>query len=68
MNAAPFTATAFPLVSVIVTTLVSPVPMEAGANAFATVSPESTVSVALAGAVFEPALAEVTAPAASVSV
>ena len=68
MNAAPLTATALPLVRVIVRTLVSPVPMEAGANAFATARPESTVSVALAGAVLVPALPDVTAPAASVSV
>src|SRR5438552_1657153 len=39
VNAAPVTADAFGLVSVMVSTLVSPVPIELGENAFATVRP-----------------------------
>ena len=66
VKAAPVTAVAFGFVSVIVSTLVSVVPMEPGVNAFATVSPESTVSVALAAAVLAPAFVVVSPPAASV--
>ena len=61
MNAAPVTAPAFGFVSVIVRILVSLVPIDAGANAFATVRPEATVSVAEAAAP-EPALAVETGP------
>ncbi len=68
VKAAPVTALALPLVSVIVSTLGSPVPMAGGVNVCATERPDSTLSVALAGAVFAPALADVTAPAAIVSV
>ena len=64
MKAAPVTAVAFGLVSVMVSTLASLVPIEAGANAFATVSAPSTVSVALAAAVLAPALVVVSAPIA----
>ena len=54
MKAAPVTAVAFALVSVIVRTDVLPVPIEAGAKDFATVRPFSTVSVAFAAAVLRP--------------
>src|SRR5438105_2481184 len=64
VKAAPVTAAAFGFVSVMVSTDVSFVPMDAGANAFATASPVATVSVSLAPAVFAPALAEVSAPMA----
>ena len=63
VNAAPVTAVAFALVSVMVSTLVSFVPIELAEKDFAAVSGESTVNVADAAAVFEPALPEVTAPA-----
>ena len=66
VNAAPVTAVAFGLVSVIVSTLVSLVPTEAGAKLFVTVSP-STASDALAAAVFAPAFAVVSAPRRSCS-
>ena len=66
MKAAPVTAAAFPLVSVMVSTLASFTPTEGGAKLFATVSPASTVSEAFAAVVFAPALAEVSAPMASV--
>src|SRR6185503_5420075 len=66
VKATPVTAAAFGLVSVTVSTLVPLVPMEPGVNASATVRPESTVSVAAAGAVLAPALPEVSAPAAIV--
>src|SRR5262249_39843996 len=59
-------AVVFGFVSVIVTTLVSFVPIEAGANALAAVIVERTASDELAATVFEPALAVVTAPIASV--
>ena len=65
MKAAPVTAVAFGFVSVMVRTLVSFVPIEAGEKAFAAVSPERTVSVELAAAVLEPALPVVMAPAGS---
>ena len=68
MNAAFVTAVAFGLVSVMVITLASLVPTEAGAKALATVMAEATVSVSLAEAVLAPALVLVTAPAASVLV
>ena len=64
MNAAPVAATAFGLVSVMVRTEVSLVPIDAAANAFATESAAFTVSEAFAAAVLAPALAEVSAPAA----
>ena len=65
------TAVALPFVSVIVITLVSFVPIDAGLKAFVAVSAVSaafTFSVALAGVVLAPVLVEVTAPAASVLV
>src|SRR5690348_18006343 len=68
VNAAPVTAVAFGFVSVIVSTLVSLVPIEVGENALATVSGPSTVSVADAAAAFDPAFVEVTAPATRVFV
>src|SRR5438128_11555664 len=68
VSAAPVTAVAFGLVSVIVSTLVSFVPIELGVNAFATVSPARTLSVALAAAVLTPAFVVVSPPAASVLV
>src|SRR5438128_1915522 len=64
VNAAPVTAVAFGLVSVMVSTLVSFVPIELGANAFATVSPPRTLRFALAAAVLAPAFPVSTAPAA----
>ena len=66
VNAAPVTAVAFGLVSVMMRTLVSLVPIELGANAFATVSPPRTLRVAFAAAVLAPAFAVSTAPAAIV--
>ncbi len=66
VNAAPVTAVAFGLVSVMVSTLGSLVPIAPGVNDLATVSVASVVSVALAATVFAPALVEVTAPMASV--
>ena len=64
VNAAPLTAVVFGLVSVIVSTLVSLVPIEPGVNVFATLSPVRTVSDALAAAVFAPALPVVRVPIA----
>jgi hypothetical protein len=64
VNAAPVTGVAFGLVSVMVSTEVAPTGMAPGANAFATVRPESTVRVALAAAVLAPAFAVVRPPAA----
>jgi hypothetical protein len=52
------------LVSVIVSTLVSPVPTDAGAKTFVAVSAPRTVSVAFAAAVLAPPLVVVSAPAA----
>ena len=63
MKAAPVAPIAFGLVSVIVITLVSPVPMELGVKTLVTVSRFDTVSVSLAGAVLEPAFVVVSAPA-----
>ena len=62
MNAAPVTAVALGFVSVTVSTLVPLMPITFGVKDFATVMPESTVSVALAAAVLEPALVDVTPP------
>src|SRR5438270_702956 len=64
VNAAPANAAAFGFVSVIVSTLVSLVPIEPGVNVFATASPVRTVSDALAAAVFAPVLPVVRAPIA----
>src|SRR5438270_453769 len=66
VNAAPVIGVVFGFVSVIVRTLGSLVPMETGANAFATVSALSTVRLALAAAVLAPAFVVVSAPAAIV--
>ena len=66
VKSTPVTALAFGFVSVIVRTDASLVPIELGAKDFATVTPPSTESDALAGAVFAPALAVVSAPAAIV--
>src|SRR5438045_2254285 len=66
VNVAPVTAAAFGLVSVIVSTLVSLVPIEPGVNDLATGSPLATVSVSLAAAVLAPALALVRPPMAMV--
>jgi hypothetical protein len=66
VKAAPVTALAFGLLSVMVSTDASLVPTEAGVNDLAAVRPVRTVSVALAAAVLAPPLAVVTAPAASV--
>ena len=63
MNAAPVIADAFGLVSVMVSTVATPVPTAAGTNAFATLGCPSTVSVELAPAE-EPALVVVIAPVA----
>ena len=60
------TALAFGLVSVIVSTEVSLVPIEAGVKLFATPRPPRTVSVAFAAAVLGPALAVVSTPLAMV--
>jgi len=68
LKAALVAAAPFGFVSVIVITLVSLVPMVAGANAFATVSALATVSVSLAAAALDAALVVVTAPAAIVFV
>ena len=68
MNAAPVTAAPFGLVSMIVITLVSPVPIDAGAKLFEIVSVFATMSVSLAAVVLEPALPVVSAPAAIVFV
>ena len=62
VNAAPVTAAAFGLVSVMVSTLASLEPMEAGVKLFATVRPPSTVSDAFAAAAFAPALVVITPP------
>ena len=66
VNAAPVIAVAFGFVSVIVRTLASLVPMDAGAKALATVSPLSTVIDALAAAVLAPAFVVVRPPIAMV--
>ena len=66
MNAAPVIAVAFGLVSVIVSTDVSLVPIEPGAKVLVPVNAFSTVSVPLAAAVFAPALVVVIAPIAIV--
>src|SRR5258707_45392 len=68
VNAAPVTAVVFGLVSVIVSTEVSLVPIEAGVKLFATESAVATTSVSLAAAVLEPALVVVSAPAPMVLV
>src|SRR5438132_3726462 len=65
VKAAPVTAVAFGLVSVMVRTDTSVVRIELGANAFATVSPPRTLSVAFAAVVLPPAFAVSTPPAAS---
>ncbi len=62
MKAAPATAVPLPLVSVIVSTLASPVAIEDGPNALATVSAPSTVSDAFAAVVLDPALPVVMKP------
>jgi len=61
VKAAAVAATAFGLVSVMVRTLVSPVPITAGVNALVADRLDSTVRVAVA-VLDEPALAEVAAP------
>ena len=66
MKAAPVAAVAFGFVSVIVSTLVSLVPIEAGVNDLATVSAFNTVRLALAAAVLAPAFVVVSAPEAIV--
>jgi hypothetical protein len=66
VKAAPVTAVAFGLVSVMVSVEVPPVPMVASAKAFVAERPASTSSVALAAAVLEPALVVVSPPAAMV--
>ena len=66
VKAAPVTAVAFALVSVIVNTLASLVPMELGANDLATVSAPSTVSDPLTAPVFAPAFVLVMPPPAMV--
>ena len=68
MKAAPVTAVAFGFVSVTVSTLVPLMPITFGVKDLAAAMPESTETVALAGAAFEPALVEVTPPAAIVFV
>ncbi len=68
MNAAPVAAVALGFVSVMVSTLVSLVPTDAGAKLFAAVIEFSTPSREVAATVFEPALVVVTAPIASVLV
>ncbi len=62
VNAAPVIAVAFGLVSVIVITLTSFVPSDAGEKALATVRSVSTLKVALPAVVFEPALVVVSPP------
>ena len=64
MNAALVMALALGLVSVIVSTLVPPVPMVAGVKLFATPVVVSTVRLALAAAVLAPALVVASAPMA----
>ena len=66
VNAAPVAATGFGLVSVIVITLVSLVPMEPGTKPFVTASAELMVSEPLPATVLDPALAVVSAPIAMV--
>ena len=68
VNAAPVTAVGFGFVSVIVRTLVSLVPIEAGVNDLATVSWLATTSVSFAATVLDPAFVVVRAPAAIVFV
>jgi hypothetical protein len=63
VNVAPVAAVAFGFVSVMVSTLVLPVPTAAGENDFATESAELMVSEPLPAAVLDPALAVVSAPA-----
>ncbi len=63
VKAAPVMSVTFGLVSVMVSTLRVFVPTVAGVKLFATVSPPITVSVALAAAALEPALAVESAPA-----
>jgi hypothetical protein len=63
VNAAPVTATAFGLLRVMVSTETSPVPIEVGPNALATVRRAITLRVALAPAEV-PAFAVVTGPVA----
>jgi len=63
VKAAPVTAVAFGLVSVIVRTLASPVPTELGAKALPTARPESTLKTAVPATALEPAFAEVSDPA-----
>ena len=64
VKAAPLTAVPLPLVSVMVRTLVSLMPMDAGAKDFATTGPASTFKVALPATVLAPAFAVVSAPMA----
>ena len=68
VNAAPVTAVVFGFVSVIVRTLVSLVPIEAGVKDLATVSWLATTSVSLAAPVLDPAFVVVSEPGASVFV
>ena len=64
VKAAPVAAVAFGFVSVIVSTLVSLVPIEPGVKDLATVSAFRTVRLAFAAAVLAPAFVVVSAPAA----
>src|SRR5438477_174327 len=64
VKAAPVIAAAFGFVSVIVSTLVSLVPIEPGVKDLATVSAFRTVRLAFAAAVLAPAFVVVSAPAA----
>src|SRR2546421_29228 len=64
VNVAPVTGEAFGLVSVIVITLVSPVPIAAGAKALAMFNADNTDKDALPAAVLAPAFAVASAPAA----
>ncbi len=68
MNAAPVAAIAFGLVSVIVSTEASLVPMDAGAKLLPTVSAFATTRVSVADPVVAPAFVVVTAPTGSVLV
>jgi len=63
VNAAAVIAVVFGFVSVIVSTLVSLVPIEAGENTLVAVTSFSTVKVELPAVVFEPAFVVVRPPA-----
>jgi hypothetical protein len=68
VNAAPVTTVPLGLVSVMVRTLVAPLPIDDGVKPLETASVLETISVSEAAAVLEPALAVVSAPTASVLV